>query len=182
MSEQPAAESAARGLGVFLESRREQIGQRWADTDLFRTVFTVSRDEAAEACKTVVDAPADVAWSGRLEDIAAPGFDAARERLGRMAASRSHRGSTPAQIAHEAAGLRVPAVEPLRAEPPGHGGPEARDVLLAQTLLMGTLRLVILETTVDAGERLIARQRRHAFALDRGGAVVAPRTAGVTAR
>ncbi|WP_333777586.1 hypothetical protein [Streptomyces sp. IBSBF 3136] len=42
MSEQPAAGSAARKLGEFLESRREQIAQRWADRPLFRTVFTVS--------------------------------------------------------------------------------------------------------------------------------------------
>ncbi|WP_317447157.1 STAS domain-containing protein [Streptomyces collinus] len=84
VSEQSAAESAARRLGGFLESRREQIARRWADAPLFRTVFTVSRDEAVETCRTVVDALAEVAWSGRLEDIAAPGFDAAREQLGRM--------------------------------------------------------------------------------------------------
>ncbi|MGW5284887.1 STAS domain-containing protein [Streptomyces collinus] len=159
VSEQPGAESAARRLGDFLESRREQVAQRWADAPLFRTVFTVSRDEAVEACKTVVDALADVAWSGRLEDVAAPGFDAAREQLGRMAAARSHRGCTPAQVANEAAGLRVTAAELLRAQTRGQDGSEARDVQLALTLLMGTLRLVIMETTVDAGEQLIARQR-----------------------
>ncbi|MEU4038742.1 STAS domain-containing protein [Streptomyces collinus] len=159
VSEQSAAESAARRLGGFLESRREQIAQRWADAPLFRTVFTVSRDEAVEACGTVVDALAEVAWSGRLEDIAAPGFDAAREQLGRTAAARSRRGFTPAEVANEAAGLRVTAVELLRAETAGEGGREAPDVLLALTLLMGSLSLVIMETTVDAGEELIARQR-----------------------
>ncbi|MET9872833.1 RsbRD N-terminal domain-containing protein, partial [Streptomyces sp. NPDC006386] len=45
----------------FLHRRREQIAQRWADEPLFRTVFTVSRDEAVEAGKVVVDALAQVA-------------------------------------------------------------------------------------------------------------------------
>ncbi|MFF7128838.1 MULTISPECIES: STAS domain-containing protein [unclassified Streptomyces] len=161
VSERAAAESATRELGAFLERRREQIAQRWADTPLFRTVFTVSRDEAVDACKTVVDALSEVASSGRLEDVAAPGFDSAREQLGRMAASRSRAGFSPAQIAEEAAGLRVAAAELLRGESSGPPAPEAQDLLLALTVLMGTLRLVIMETTVSAGEELMARQRQQ---------------------
>ncbi|MFI9803608.1 STAS domain-containing protein [Streptomyces sp. NPDC052301] len=161
VSEQATAEPAARELGLFLERRREQIAQRWADTPLFRTVFTVSRDEAVEACKTVVDALSEVASSGRLEDVAAPGFDSAREQLGRMAASRSRGGFSPAQITEEAACLRVAVTGLLREENSGPAGPEAQDVLLALTVLMGTLRLVIMETTVSAGEEVIARQRQQ---------------------
>ncbi|MEU6574117.1 STAS domain-containing protein [Streptomyces sp. NPDC046805] len=159
--EQAAAESAARELGAFLERRREQIAQRWADAPLFRTVFTVSRDEAMEACRTVVDALSEAASSGRLESIAAPGFGSVREQLGRMAASRARRGFTPAQIADEAAGLRVEAADLLRGEVQGLPDQEAREVLLALTVLMGTLRLVIMETTVNAGEELIARQQQQ---------------------
>ncbi|MFE0511046.1 STAS domain-containing protein [Streptomyces sp. NPDC058964] len=161
VSEQAAAESAARELVTFLERRREQIAQRWADVPLFRTVFTVSRDEAVEACKTVVDALADVASTGRLENLAAPGFDSAREQLGRMAASRARSGFSPAQIADEAVGLRVTIAELLRGEVQDLSGEEAQEVLLALTILMGTLSLVIMETTVNAGEELIARQRQQ---------------------
>ncbi|MFI8287572.1 STAS domain-containing protein [Streptomyces sp. ms191] len=161
VSDQATADSAARELRAFLERRREQIAQRWADAPLFRTVFTVSRDEAVEACKTVVDALADVASTGRLDDIASPGFDPVREQLGRMAASRARSGFSPAQIAEEAAGLRVTAAESLRGEL--HDLPEdvAHEVPTALTVLMGTLSLVIMETTVIAGEELIARQRQQ---------------------
>ncbi|MEU6770631.1 STAS domain-containing protein [Streptomyces sp. NPDC046759] len=161
VSEPAAAESAARELAAFLERRREQIAQRWAGTPLFRTVFTVSRDEAVEACKTVVDALADVASTGRLENIAAPGFESVREQLGRMAASRARRGFSTAQITDEAAGLRVTIAELLRGEIHDLPGHEAQEVLLAATVLMGTLSLVIMETTVNAGEELIARQRQQ---------------------
>ncbi|WP_030338918.1 STAS domain-containing protein [Streptomyces sp. NRRL S-1022] len=157
VSERAAEEAAARELGAFLERRREQIAQRWADAPLFRTLFTVSRDEAVEACKVVVDALGEVASSGRLEDIAAPGFDSAREQLGRMAASRARSGTSPAQVANEAGRLRAVTAEVLH----GEDLSGSKDVLLALTVLMGTLRLVIMETTVLAGEELIARQRQQ---------------------
>ncbi|WP_333778979.1 STAS domain-containing protein [Streptomyces sp. IBSBF 3136] len=157
--EQDAARSAAQLVSSFLERRREQIAQRWADAPLFRSVFTVSRDEAVEACKAVVDALSDVAVSGRPEHIGAPGFATVREQLGRMAATRSRTGSTPAQIADEVAALREPAVELLRREFPEPYGAEAQDSVLTLTLIMGTLRLVVMETTLSQGEDLIERQR-----------------------
>ncbi|MEW2306230.1 STAS domain-containing protein [Streptomyces sp. NPDC006655] len=159
--EQAAAEAAARELTAFLEAHREQIAQRWADAPLFRTVFTVSRDEAVEACKAVVDALTDVASAGLLDNIAAPGFDSVREQLGRMAAARARSGFSPAQIAEEAAGLRVTTAEVLRGGLRDLPYDQAQEVRLALTVLMGTLSLVIMETTVDAGEELIARQRQQ---------------------
>jgi rsbT co-antagonist protein RsbR len=148
-------------VAAFLEQRREQIAQRWADAALFRTVFTVSRDEAVEACKAVVDAMAAVAASGRLEGITAPGFGTVREQLGRMAASRTRSGSTPAQIADEVATLRASATELLRAEFPDRSEAGAQESALALALLMGTLRLVVMETALTAGEKVIERQRQQ---------------------
>ncbi|MER6346031.1 STAS domain-containing protein [Streptomyces sp. NPDC001595] len=148
-------------LSGFLERRREQIAQRWADAALFRTVFTVSRDEAVEACKAVVDALGEVARSERLEDVDAPGFGTVRDQLGRMAASRAQAGFSPAQIAVEVAGLREPVTSLLRAEVDDPTDEKAQECLLALTVLMGTLRLVVMETTVSAGEELIARQRQQ---------------------
>ncbi|MEU6066837.1 MULTISPECIES: STAS domain-containing protein [Streptomyces] len=162
VSEQDAAHaSAARQMSDFLVRRREQIAQRWADAPLFRTVFTVSRDEAVEACKAVVDALSLVAGAGRLEDVAAPGFDAVRDQLGRMAAARARAGSGPAAVANEVAGLRPSADELLRAEFADLTDPRAMESLTALTVLMGTLRLVVMETALSAGEELISRQREQ---------------------
>ncbi|GAB2865406.1 STAS domain-containing protein [Streptomyces deserti] len=156
-----ASDSAARQVGDFLERRREQIAQRWADATLFRSVFTVSRDEAVEAGKAVVDALAAVAASGRLEDITAPGFQTVREQLGRMAVARGRRGSTPAQIADEVAALRDPAAELLRREFADPSGADVQQCLLALAVLMGSLRLVVMETALSEGEELIERQRQQ---------------------
>ncbi|BCM65271.1 hypothetical protein EASAB2608_00605 [Streptomyces sp. EAS-AB2608] len=161
MSEQDAAASAPRVVSSFLEQRREQIAQRWADAPLFRSVFTVSRDEAVEACKAVVDALSEAAVSGRLEDIKAPGLDAVRDQLGRMSATLARTGSTPAQIADEVAGLRASAVELLREEFADPSAAQAQEAVLALTLLLGTLRLVVMETALDANAELIERQRQQ---------------------
>lgn len=161
VSEQEAVESTARRLGTFLERRREQIAQRWADAPLFRTVFTVSREEAVDACKAVVDALSDVASSGRLEDIASPGFDSVRDQLGRMSGTRTRAGSSPARIADEVAALRGPVAELLRAEFSDASSPEAAEGLLALTALMGTLRVVVMQAALSSGEELIARQRQQ---------------------
>ncbi|MEU5142118.1 STAS domain-containing protein [Streptomyces sp. NPDC021139] len=161
VAEHDTAPETARELGAFLERRREQIAQRWADAALFRTVFTVSRDEAVEACKAVVDALADVARTGRLEDVTAPGFGTVKDQLGRMSASRTRAGQSPSQIAEEVAGLREPAGALLRADFEEDSVEQANACLLALTVLMGTLRLVVMQTTVHAGEELIARQREQ---------------------
>ncbi|MFI2632213.1 STAS domain-containing protein [Streptomyces collinus] len=154
-------EPAAHQVSAFLERRREQIAQRWADAALFRTVFTVSRDEAVEAGRAVTAALAAVAATGRLDDLRAPGFEAVRDQLGRMAASRARTGIDPDGVAGEVASLREPVTELLRAEFPEPYAPEAQEAVLALTVLMGTMRLVVMETTVSAGEELIARQREQ---------------------
>jgi rsbT co-antagonist protein RsbR len=154
-------EPAAQRVSAFLERRREQIAQRWADAALFRTVFTVSRDEAVEAGRSVAAALAAVSAAGRLDDIRDAGFEAVRDQLGRMAASRARMGTGADGIADEVAALREPVTELLRAEFPDPHAPEAQECVLALTVLMGTLRLVVLETTVSAGEEVIARQREQ---------------------
>jgi rsbT co-antagonist protein RsbR len=161
VSDQDAAESAPQVVSSFLEERREQIAQRWADAPLFRSVFTVSRDEAVEACKAVVDALSEVAASGRLEDIESPGFRPVREQLGRMTQTRARGGSTPAQIADEVAALRVPVVDLLHAELSDPATPLSQESALALNLLMCTLRLVVMETALDANAELIERQRQQ---------------------
>ncbi|CAM5541504.1 STAS domain-containing protein [Streptomyces purpurascens] len=154
-------EPAHYQVSAFLERRREQVAQRWADAALFRTVFTVSRDEAVDAGRSVAAALAAVAASGRIEDIRAPGFEPVRDQLGRMAASRTRTGIDPDGVADEVAALREPVTELLRAEFPDPYAPDAQDGVLALTVLMGTLRMVVMETMVSAGEELIARQREQ---------------------
>ncbi|GAA3506271.1 STAS domain-containing protein [Streptomyces prasinosporus] len=143
----------------FLRRRREQIAQRWADEPLFRTVFTVSRDEAVEAGKAVVDALAQVADSQRVEDPDAAGFTGVREQLARMGAARSRAGLSPTQVSSELAAL-WPPVENLLVADLDQAPPEGlRECSSTLGVLMGTLRLVAMQTALSEGQALIDRQR-----------------------
>ncbi|MCW5250202.1 STAS domain-containing protein [Streptomyces sp. SHP 1-2] len=146
-------------LKGFLRRRREQIGQRWADEPLFRAVFTLSRDEAVEAGKSVVDALAQVADAARVEDPDAAGFTTVREQLARMGVARSRAGLSTGQVSTELAALRPPVENLLLADladaPPEH----VRDCLSTLSVLMGTLRVVVVQTALSEGQALIDRQR-----------------------
>ncbi|MEG8275108.1 STAS domain-containing protein [Streptomyces sp. AHA2] len=143
----------------FLHRRREQIAQRWADEPLFRTVFTVSRDEAVEAGKAIVDALAQVADSGQVENPDAAGFSGVREQLARMGAARSRAGLSGTQVSSELAALRPPVENLLAADleqaPPEH----LRASSTALTVLMGTLRLVAMQAALSEWQALSDRQR-----------------------
>lgn len=162
MPEQQTAEGPigpAEEVGDFLRLRREQIAQRWADAAVFRTVFTVSRDEAVEAGRAVVEALAAVASSGRVEDSEADGFTVVREQLARTAQARARAGATIGQISAEVDALRPPVIDLLLDELRGKPAEHRRECTTTLAVLMGTLRLVMLETTTISGQELINRQR-----------------------
>ncbi|MDG5805706.1 STAS domain-containing protein [Streptomyces ossamyceticus] len=149
----------AQEVAGFLRDRQEQIAQRWADAALFRTVFTHSRDEAVEAGRAVVDALAAVATADSVEDAESGGFHVIRDQLARTAASRARAGSSITQISSEVDALRPPVTELFLAEFPDAPAEHVRECTTTLTVLMGTLRLVVLETALSEGEELIHRQR-----------------------
>ncbi|MFE5262373.1 STAS domain-containing protein [Streptomyces coelicoflavus] len=154
------AGAPTREVRDFLRRRGEQIAQRWADEPLFRAVFTVSRDEAVEAGKAVVDALAQVADAARVEDPDAAGFTAVREQLARMGAARSRAGLSTAQVSSELAALRPPVENLLVADLPEDAAVEhVRSCVTTLNVLMGTLRVVVMQTALSEGQALIDRQR-----------------------
>ncbi|MFD8307745.1 STAS domain-containing protein [Streptomyces sp. NPDC059690] len=162
MPEHQAAVSqgtSARQVGEFLYRHRERIAQRWADEPLFRSVFTVSRDEAVEAARAVAEALARVAESERVHDTDATGFVVVREQLARMAAARSRAGASMAQVSGEVEALRPPVASLLVEECADLPADEVREHATALTVLMGTLRLVVLDTALSEGQALIERQQ-----------------------
>ncbi|MFJ1654866.1 STAS domain-containing protein [Streptomyces sp. NPDC088337] len=151
--------SPAREVGDFLRRRGEQIAQRWAEEPIFRTVFTVSRDEAVEAGRAVVDALGAVAASERVSDPDADGFLPVREQLARMGAVRGRTGLTAAEVSRDVDALRPPALDLLTAELAGAPEEYLRECANVLTVLIGTLRLVVMQTALSEGRDLIDRQR-----------------------
>nr|WP_286168920.1 STAS domain-containing protein [Actinospica acidiphila] len=142
-----------------MRRRREQIAHRWADEPLFRTVFTVSRDEAVDAGRVIVDALAQVADAQRIEDPDAAGFTGVREQLARMGAARSRAGLSTTQVSSELAALLPPVENLLVADLEQEDSERRRECAIALSVLMGTLRLVTMQTALSENQALIDRQR-----------------------
>lgn len=126
---------------------------------LFRTVFTVSRDEAVDAGRVIVDALAQVADAQRIEDPDAAGFTGVREQLARMGAARSRAGLSTTQVSSELAALLPPVENLLVADLEQEDSERRRECAIALSVLMGTLRLVTMQTALSENQALIDRQR-----------------------
>ncbi|MFE1169485.1 STAS domain-containing protein [Nocardiopsis sp. NPDC058789] len=161
MTDDSPTGNAPRTVARVLRDRSEQIAQRWADLPLFQAVFTVTRDEAVEACHSVLESLAQVAETGRVDDIEAPGFGTIRQQLAAMSASRSRSGLSVGQIDREVGALGAAPVEILEREAEDADG---REVLLARLLwteLLSTFRVVVIETTLQENREIVDRQRQQ---------------------
>jgi rsbT co-antagonist protein RsbR len=100
-----------------------------------------------------------VADSQRVEDPDAAGFTGVREQLARMGAARSRAGLSTTQVASELAALRPPVENLLVADLEQETPERQRECTTALNVLMGTLRLVAMQTALSEGQELIDRQR-----------------------
>jgi rsbT co-antagonist protein RsbR len=152
-------------VAEFLRDHREPLAQRWAELPLFRTAYTVSRDEAVDAARSLIEALQSVAASQRLEDVDASGFDAVRILLGGMAAAWSRIGSSPTQVAAEVVHLKRDAVGTLAGELAGAPAEQRHEASVALVELLDTLKLVLMQIALGEGQELIARQRQQLMEL-----------------
>lgn len=156
-----SAAAGAEAVAGLLRRRREQIAQRWADLPLFQAVFTVTREEAVEACYSVIDSLAVVAESGRVEDLDAPGFDPIQRQLSAMTASRARAGLSTGQVDREVSALRDAAWDLLDAETVELGVEDTGEARVHLVTLFGTLRVVVIEAMLQENQEIILRQRQQ---------------------
>ncbi|OOC55404.1 MULTISPECIES: STAS domain-containing protein [Nocardiopsis] len=155
------AEAGAAAVADLLRRHGEQIAQRWADLPFFQTVFTITRDEAVEACHAVVDSLAAVAESGRVDDLEAVGFRSIREQIVAMTASRARSGLSTAQVDREVGALREAASELLAADASAPGAEEAAETRVQLLTLFATLRVLVVDTMLQENQEIVLRQRQQ---------------------
>ncbi|MFL6054281.1 MAG: STAS domain-containing protein [Actinoallomurus sp.] len=151
-----AGTSGAVAVAEFLRARREQLAQQWADLTLFRPVYTSGRDAAVNVAHRLVDALAEVARTGRIDDLTA--FDHVRPLLAQMIAVRSKAGASPLQVAADVAELKRPVMAMVGRE---LAGVEDGAALIAAADLMGTVRLIGMEISLREEGDVVARQRQQ---------------------
>lgn len=148
--------SGTAAVAEFLRARREQLAQQWADLTLFRAVYTSGRDAAVNVAHRLVDALAEVARTGRIDDLTA--FDHVRPLLAQVIAVRSKAGASPLQVAADVAELKRPVMAMVGRE---LAGVEDGAALIAAADLMGTVRLVGMEISLSEEGDVVARQRQQ---------------------
>ncbi|WP_017585245.1 STAS domain-containing protein [Nocardiopsis ganjiahuensis] len=159
MTDVPPVGTATSVVARLLREKKEHIAQLWADQPLFQAVFTVTRDEAVEAGRAVLEALAQVAESGRVDDIAAPGFAMIRQQLAAMSTSRTRSGLSIGQIDREVGALGAAPAEFLE-DASGDTDERVRARLLWSELL-ATLRVVVIETALQENREIVERQRQQ---------------------
>ncbi|GAB3966013.1 STAS domain-containing protein [Actinoallomurus acanthiterrae] len=153
-----AGTSGTAAVADLLRARREQLAQQWVDLTLFRAVYTSGRDAAVSVAHRLVDALAEVARDGRVDDVALSALGPVRALLAQMIAARANAGSSPLQIAAEVAELKQPVM--------AMAGRELADLdqgaaLIAAADLMGTVRLVGMEISLSEEGAVVSRQRQQ---------------------
>ena len=158
MTDDDSSGSMRVTVAEVMSARAEQVAQQWADLTLFRAVYTSGRDAAVGAAHRMVEALAEVALHGRLDDARSPGFERIRPHLAQMIAARSRSGSSSVQMAAEIAELKQPLIDIIGRE---FAEAESSAASLAVVEMMGTLRLFVMEIALSEGAEIIDRQRQQ---------------------
>jgi rsbT co-antagonist protein RsbR len=117
-----------------------------------------------EQCRTLLSAVvAGVKTSGPT-DIAAPGWDTARELLREISASRARQGFSPVDVAMFVLSLKQPLFTTIRNDL-SKSQDKLFDTVWAATELLDRLALITIEVFMAAREELIVRQQQELLEL-----------------
>jgi rsbT co-antagonist protein RsbR len=153
-------------LPTLLQKRSSEILESWiaaqASADTYRPDLIPDaelRDQSRELLASAAAAVAD----GGLESPAHPSWRATRQLLSSIAESRAVAGFAPAATATFVLSLKQPIFEALRKEVADPA--RLADELWSATTLVDRLALQTMEATLEARERVIARQHEDMLEL-----------------
>jgi rsbT co-antagonist protein RsbR len=124
----------------------------------------IGKSELDEQCRALLNAVvAGVKTSGPI-DIAAPGWDTARELLKEISVSRARQGFSPVDVAMFILSLKQPLFTVIRTEL-SKSQEKLFDAVWAATEMLDRLALVTTEAFMVAREELILRQQQELLEL-----------------
>ena len=124
----------------------------------------MSKAELDEQCRSVLSAVVAGAKSSGTADIAGAGWNAARDLLKDISASRARQGFSPADVAMFVLSLKQPVVTSIRAEL-SKNQDKLFDTVWEATELLDRLALFTTETFMAVREELIIRQQQELLEL-----------------
>jgi rsbT co-antagonist protein RsbR len=124
----------------------------------------MSKEELDQQCRTLLGAIVDGVKTSGPTDIAAPGWDTARELLSEISASRARQGFSPVDVATFVLSLKQPLFNVIRTEH-AKSPDKLFDAVWAATELLDRLALFTSEAFMATREELIVRQQQELLEL-----------------
>jgi rsbT co-antagonist protein RsbR len=124
----------------------------------------MSKEELDQQCRTLLGAIVDGVKTSGPTDIAAPGWDTARELLSEISASRARQGFSPVDVATFVLSLKQPLFNVIRTEL-AKSQDKLFDAVWAATELLDRLALFTSEAFMATREELIVRQQQELLEL-----------------
>lgn len=153
-------------LGEIISRNEEHIRADWTKhmTSSVQRADLMSKVELEEQSKALLNSLVVGVSSGKIEDVAGPGWSAARELLQDISASRARQGFTPSETASFVLSLKQPLFSVIRSEFAGHQE-ELFDAIWKCTVLLDRLSLITIEAYMATREELISRQQQELLEL-----------------
>ena len=153
-------------LAEIISKNEEQIRAEWI-RDMAKTVQRadlISKTELEEQCRSILSAVvAGVRTSGPT-DLSAAGWNAARDLLQEISASRARQGFSPAEVASFVLSLKQPIFAAIRRDL-SKDQDKLFDTIWTATEMLDRLALTTTEAFMAAREELISRQQQELLEL-----------------
>jgi len=153
-------------LAAIVSQNEEQIRAEWVREmgNSVQRADLISKTEVEEQCRALLGAVAAGVKSSGATDISAPGWNAARDLLQDISASRARQGFSPADVASFVLSLKKPLFSAIRRELAS--SPDKQfEAVWTTTELLDRLALVTSDIFMATREELISRQQQELLEL-----------------
>lgn len=153
-------------LAEIVSKHEKQLLAEWI-RDMGKSVQRtdlIGKTELEEQCRALLSAVASGLKISGPGDLSAGGWNAARELLQEISASRARQGFTPSDVATFVLSLKQPLFSAIRRDLSGSQD-KLFDVVWTATEMLDRLALVTTEAYMAAREELISRQQQELLEL-----------------
>lgn len=153
-------------LAEIISRNQDQIRTQWIDgmSKSVQRSDLISKTELDEQCRAILVAIVEGVKQSGPVNVAGAGWDATREILQSISASRARQGFTPVEVATYVLSLKQPLFTAIRTSLKGNQD-EMFDTLWAATELLDRLALITTEAYMATREELIVRQQEELLEL-----------------
>ena len=153
-------------LAEIVSQNEDKIRAQWIDgiSKSVQRADLIGKAELDEQCRSILAAMVAGVRASGPTDVAGAGWDAARELLQSISASRARQGFSPVDVATYVQSLKQPLFAAIRESLKGNQD-QMFETIWAVTELVDRLALITIEAYMATREELITRQQQELLEL-----------------